>query len=308
LEHALGLIEQHAIYFPALDWRTVAGHARKMAAGAKAPRGTYPAIRYVVGQLRDAGDEHAVFLEPALAKRYAPGAPDLEARSPPPSISILDARLGLIRVPGIASLPRSPNSRRYAFAALTGIRRLDAMHHPCGWIVDLRNDGGGDMFPMLLSLGPILGEGRLIGFSGRHGFQYFVSYRHGVLSSQGYINRAPLTVPDLRPLPPVAVLTGDQTASSGEVVAVAFRGRPQTRSFGWPTSGATTSAEWNRLVDGAELTFGASYYVDRDGIVYKQAVKPDVEVSLLGSGDPQMRTAAAWLLARPACTHTGRRP
>jgi carboxyl-terminal processing protease len=308
LDHALRLIERNAIYLPVLNWNAVSARAREMAAGAKTPRATYPAIRYVVERLHDAGDEHARFFEPAAAKRNAPGASSLEAASSPPSVSILNGSLGLIKVPGVASLPRSGNSRRYAAAALTAIRRLDARRHPCGWVVDLRNDEGGDMYPMLLSVGPIVGQGRLIGFSGKRGLQYFVSYRQGVLSGGGFTNSASLHVPDLTPPPPVAVLTGDQTASSGEVVAVAFRGRAETRSFGWPTSGATTAAQWNRLADGAELVLGVSYYVDRDGIVYKQALKPDVEVTFLGSGDPQMRAAAAWLLARPGCAHHRRIP
>ncbi len=29
---------------------------------------------------------------------------------------------------------------------------------PCGWIVDLRGNGGGNMWPMLAGVGPILGE------------------------------------------------------------------------------------------------------------------------------------------------------
>jgi C-terminal processing protease CtpA/Prc len=301
LEHALGLIQRQAIYASALDWRAVAGHARKLAVGAKTARGTYPAIRYVVQELHDAGDEHALFLEPALAKQHAPGAGALEAPSPPPTVSTL-GRVGVVRLPGIGSMPRSANSRRYASAALRAIRRLSASGRLCGWIVDLRNDPGGDMYPMLLSVGPIVGEGRLIGFSGRRGLQQFVSYRRGVLSGDGFTDRAPLVVPDLRPPPPVAVLIGEETASSGEAVAVAFRGRPQTRSFGWPTWGATTAARWNRLADGAELVVGGPYFVDRDGTVYRHGLEPDANVNLLGSGDPYLRAATAWLRARAACS------
>jgi hypothetical protein len=304
LDHALQLIEQNSVYAPTLDWSPIADDARKMSARAKTPRGTYQAIRYAVGTLQDAGDKHAAFLEPAEAKQSGPGTPAFEAASPPPSVSMLNSRLGLIRMPPITSAPSSANSRRYASTALTSIRRLDGRRHPCGWVVDLRKNTGGDMFPMLLSVGPIVGEGDLIGFRGRHGFEYFVSYREGGLSGGGSTFPAPVRVPDLRPRPAVAVLTGEQTASSGEVVTVAFRGRPETRSFGSPTSGATTAAQWYRLADGAVLRLGVSYYVDRNRVVYKHGVIPDVDATFFGSpGDPQMRAAAAWLLARPRCTH-----
>jgi C-terminal processing protease CtpA/Prc len=32
---------------------------------------------------------------------------------------------------------------------------------PCGWIVDLRGNGGGNIWAMLAGVGPILGEGEL---------------------------------------------------------------------------------------------------------------------------------------------------
>ena len=154
------------------------------------------------------------------------------------------------------------------------------------------------MSPMLLSVGPILGGGRLIGFTGKRVSLYYASYRNGVISG-GPTDRAPITVPDFRPAPPVAVLTGAQTASAGEVVTVAFRGRANTRSFGTPTAGATTGPRAYRLADGAQVIFAVAYYVDRHGTVYKHPIAPDVSVPSL-STDP----ASRWLLSTKACSRT----
>jgi hypothetical protein len=160
---------------------------------------------------------------------------------------------------------------------------------------------------MLLSVGPILGEGRLIGFTGTRGFLGFVSYRRGMLFAGGFTDSAPLTLPDLAPPPLVAVLIDAETVSSGEAVAVAFRGRPRTRSFGSSTAGASTSAGRFRLVDGAEIQLGVAYDVDRNRVVYRHGLKPDVHVDLFGSsGDPQLRAAADWLVAERRCTHPRR--
>ncbi|MGV9658891.1 S41 family peptidase [Streptomyces koyangensis] len=52
-------------------------------------------------------------------------------------------------------------------------------------------------------------------------------------------------------MPPVAVLTGPRTASAGEAVAIAFRERPDTRTFGDPTSGVPTANAPYPLSDGA---------------------------------------------------------
>ena len=57
--------------------------------------------------------------------------------------------------------------------------------------------------------------------------------------------------PLARPMPPVDVLTGPRTASAGEAVAIAFRGRPDTRSFGEPTFGVPTANAPYLLSDGA---------------------------------------------------------
>lgn len=59
--------------------------------------------------------------------------------------------------------------------------------------------------------------------------------------------------------PRVAVLT----AISGEAVAIAFRGRADTRSFGTPTCGLSTSNHTDRLSDGGNLYLTASVMADR---------------------------------------------
>jgi C-terminal processing protease CtpA/Prc len=109
-----------------------------------------------------------------------------------------------------------------------------------------------------------------------------------------------------RASPPVAVLTGQLTASSGEAVAIAFRARPSTRSFGAPTFGVSTANVGIRLSDGAVLNLTVSTMGDRTGRLYGAAVPPDEAVAgppapVPGAGDAVMDAAAAWLHAQPAC-------
>ena len=47
-----------------------------------------------------------------------------------------------------------------------------------GWIVDLRTDGGGNMWPMMAGLGPILGEG-IMGWIVYNNREYEREYRAG---------------------------------------------------------------------------------------------------------------------------------
>jgi carboxyl-terminal processing protease len=186
-------------------------------------------------------------------------------------------------------------ARRYLKTTLTAIAAVQRTRHPCGWIVSLDDDAGGNGWAMVLSVGPIIGDGRVFGLTGRNGFLGWANYREGVISGFGITLQAPIRVPTITPAPPVAVLTSASTASGGELAAAAFRGRPNTRTFGSDTYGATTGPSAFRLADGAELIFGVNYFVDRRGRVYKHPLKPD-----LTAFDDQA-AATRWLLHTDAC-------
>jgi C-terminal processing protease CtpA/Prc len=190
-------------------------------------------------------------------------------------------------------------------SALRSISTLNVKYHPCGWIVDLRDDPGGDMYPMLLSIGPILGAGKLIGFSRRRGFDHYVSYRDSTLSGGGVRVSASVKVPPFRPSPPVAVLIGPNTASSGEAVTIAFRGRPSTRSFGAHTFGAPNSPRSFPLSNGGSLFFSVYFDVDRSGTVYRRAITPDQ--AEFGTPFSVEKEAQKWLLGTARCTRRYRR-
>ena len=106
--------------------------------------------------------------------------------------------------------------------------------------------------------------------------------------------------------PPVAVLTGVNTASSGEVIVVAFRGRPNTRSFGLYTTGLSTANRGFHLSDGAVINLTTSVYADRTGQTYGERIHPDEIVDdvnqftfLKEEAIPQ--PAIDWLMSQSAC-------
>jgi C-terminal processing protease CtpA/Prc len=277
-----------------------------MAASAKTPADTYGAILYALGQLQQAGDVHTGFVNAFTAKLQAQGGAAIggATRTPSPTVSLVDRKLGFIVVPAIGSPYTSPNAHRYSSTALSHMAALQTRGHPCGWIVDLRQNTGGDDYPMLLSVAPILGDGHLIGFTGRKGFTYWTSYRNNTLSEDGITETAPVKVANFAPAPAVAVLTGPLTVSAGEVVAVAFRGRAHTKSFGAATAGATTAPQTYRLADGAEMHFAVVWYVDRHGIVYKHPLKPDFAFPDSALASTVEQAATKWLLSTTACSHT----
>ena len=106
---------------------------------------------------------------------------------------------------------------------------------------------------------------------------------------------------------PAAVLLGPATASSAEIVAVALRGRPETRSFGAPTRGLTAGNRIFTLADGASLVLTVAATSDSVGRVYAGPIEPDQPVASADSPrgnsavDETLAAASAWLRAGDSC-------
>jgi carboxyl-terminal processing protease len=195
----------------------------------------------------------------------------------------LPSGYGYIDVPGLVGSGGSFD--RDAIAAIQAID-TDPI---CGWIVDLRRNVGGNMWPMLHGVRPILGEGNPF------------TYRYG----KGPWSQDP--VYSLKePRPAIAVLTSRLTVSSGEFLTVAFRGPATTRTFGEATGGLSTGNMTYPLPDGAVLLVATSRATDRTGRVYDGPIVPDQAVEIdwtrLGADDdPVMGAASRWLEDQATC-------
>lgn len=231
----------------------------------------------------------------------------LQAARPGAVSDLIDGRYGYIRVP-----QRGGAAVALADSLHTAVRSL-ATGGVCGWIVDLRGNGGGNMWPMLAGIGPLLGD-NVVGYFGSGMEAQGWYYRRGVsgiLHPGGGVDTAsqvtvePFELPTT--LPPVAVLMDGGTGSSGEALAVAFLGRPDTRSFGLPTAGFATVNRGSRLPDGANMVVTTGYYADRSRVQIAERVVPDESVSGGVEGwpfptDRVAEAAARWLSSRPACS------
>jgi hypothetical protein len=300
LEAAIAIMEANGINRLHLDWAALRVDAFEAARHAQTPADTYDIIRSL---LRKAGGKHSGFMPPSAASDLQQAT---ASDSPPARGTLLLDRLGYIAIEGFGS-PDAAASTEYATHVQQLIRDVDAQT-PCGWIVDLRENTGGNMYPMLAGLGPILGEGVAGFFVDPEGLQTPWSYEAGAVhlaDEAGPRVAGPaytLHATDV----PVAVLTGINTASSGEAVAISFRGRPHTRSFGHYTAGLSTGNAGFPLSDGAMLILTTVVMADRTGTTYGEQVDPDVKVDdvrqytmLMGEAIPQ--PAIDWLLEQSAC-------
>jgi C-terminal processing protease CtpA/Prc len=158
------------------------------------------------------------------------------------------------------------------------------------------------MWPMIAGVGPLLGlgtAGHFVDADGRVSDWFIEDGRVGV--DDFVLVETPLTLELSTPLPTVAVLTDGRTASAGEAVAIAFRGRANARSFGSPTWGVSTANSAFPLSDGAVIVLTVATMADRSGTIYGGEVVPDVIVpdGEAPGVDPALAAATRWLEARP---------
>lgn len=317
LDRALTVMQKRSINRDSIDWPALRENTMRWARGAETTADAYPALRYAIDQL---GDNHS-FLHPPEPSGEGHGDPDGDKaddeeerktwEGPAPRGQLLSGETGYIRVPGFGGGERAQVA--FADSLQHIIARLDSQG-ACGWVVDLRSNTGGNMWPMLAGLGPVLGEGNVGAFVYPDGQKVEWWYRAGRAGNGedtlAHVSGGPYKL-EGQVHSPVAVLTGHRTASSGEAVAVAFRGRPQTRSFGQPTRGLSTSNEGIPLGDGATLLLTTSTFADRAGTTYGGEIVPDVAVEPLSqssalSNDPVVQAAQSWLKQVRQCT--GKKP
>lgn len=305
LDQVLDVMQGNSVNRNKMDWRSLRAQVRAKAAGAQAVAQTYPAIEFALEQL---GDNHSFLVLPSKADIVAPeriksgGAKsqaEVQNRSAEPTGEMINGRWARVVVPTCQILfnPQVQDpiqrSSEYAARLCAVVRQLDS-ERPAGWIIDLRGDEGGSMWPMLAGIGPVLGEGEVGATVYPNGDRFKWFYLPGkVLAGNHVMQAVPEAYRVRTPNPPVAVLTSSKTASSGEATTIAFRGRPRTRSFGQPTYGVSTGNMTFTLSDGSVLSLAVATFVDRTGKVYGGAVEPDERVE--GNEKAVLKAAVTWL-------------
>ena len=327
LDNAIDLMRQHALHGQGVDWAAVRDEAFKRAGGAFNPIDTYPAIYWALVQLGDPGSH--LRLPPGLypdqiallqqaekeATNSAPAAAKATTTVP---TAFTNRRLPEGHVTssqgktfGYVVLPRcsaKDNDGLLLYAA--DVRRILtdlSAQSPRGWIVDLRGNTGGNMWPMLTGIGPILGDGVVGSFVAADGsIPWFYQDGKTGTRNQAGLETVSLTLEDapllVSPSAPVAVLVDSSTASSAEAIAIAFHGRAETRFFGSRTAGKSTAVQPFKLDDGAELYLTTAIDADRTGKQFPDGFTPDqvfpsTTVLQPENSDPVVLAAQAWLVA-----------
>ena len=290
MRECMTLIGRHSLYREEFDtvqlmenWKILAGCSEGM-------KGVYDGLTMILRSI----DNHSFYWPAEQVEKWQNTSSDPQADVPFSKGHHIDEEYAYLWMPYLGS-GDSVTQVRFADQLHALIDSLDRTGLR-GWVLDLRDNQGGNCWPMLAGIGPILGEGICGYFQEGENWQSW-SYRSGA----SYLLEKKLTEVSGKPYkpyrenPPVAVLTGPRTSSSGEIVAVAFKNRPGSKLFGQHSGGYTTGNQNHTLSDGSMLFLAQSVYADRDRTIYSHGVAPDVEVLPAGQADSTLARALEWL-------------
>ena len=284
LNELVAIMEAHSVNRLKIDWTNFRAGVVAAAGTAQSIESTFPAIETALTLL---GDGHS-FYQPRQGLSIA--AARRACTSSNSSVPTLPGTVGYVRVGAFSG--SSVEAHAFATAIQNAIAAADR-DDLAGWIVDVRGNRGGNMWPMIAGVGPVLGEGRAGYFIDPVGAENWWEYRDGASwEGASLAQRVDTPYRLRRESPKVAVLVDNATASSGEAVMIAFQRRPDTRSFGAVTCGLSTANEQYVMSDGASLYLTVAVMADRTKFQYGGPIQPDEEVA-----DPleMEQRAVAWL-------------
>ncbi|MEM9675976.1 MAG: S41 family peptidase [Bacteroidota bacterium] len=272
LNEVLNIMEANSINRNTIDWTEFRSKVFERVGAAQTIDEVYPGIGEALTLL---GDNHSFFLKPDGGSIWGRGTIRCDADL---IFSFtVPENIGYVKVSGFSG--SSQEGVAFADRIQDQIRSQDSPDI-IGWVVDLRGNTGGNMWPMLAGIGPVLGEGASGHFVDPDDSRQAWGYNNGRSIIQGNtVVQSSNPYELINPNPKVAVLLDNDIASSGEAIAIAFVGRENTRSFGSPTCGLSTANSGFTLSNDSQLILTVSYMADRNLKLYGTPIVPDVEAS-----------------------------
>ena len=273
VKSATNYIREHALFADRIDWASVQSHLSMDSISGLSTNDAYQYINRLIKQLDDSHSN--IVTSEALNARYW-------SHPKHPKFMECTTRFGVIgyvEVPGFVETSELPESK-YIEAIRGGIFDLNK-NQLIGWILDLRENFGGNMWPMLAALEGLL-DGPTVGYSEnrkKHRTTWSVNNGGSRIDSQIVSSSMYLCDAKLQSHLPLAFLTSAKTCSSGEAVVVSLKGRRRSRQFGTPTCGLSTGNKGYQLPCGATLWLTTAVFVDRNGVLYGGKIEPEISLN-----------------------------
>ena len=216
-------------------------------------------------------DGHSCLMRSSFSNDFDKNT-QMQSKHPTSKGELIHRNIGYLKIP--KEMPTSEDeAKNLSHLLRQELVRLDRQNLK-GWVIDLRCHIGGGMYGGLSALWPLIKDYGVTG--------HFVPKEHDSWEENlmfAHDERFKHEEHVLRnKTAPISVLYGENTASAGEAIAVAFRGLRHVKSFGTETAGMTTGNVTLSLPDGRLFALASCVYADRHDHVYGAKLQPDYVV------------------------------
>lgn len=193
--------------------------------------------------------------------------------------TMLTKEIAYLRIPGNSDF----NAKKMDSISNNIIDEIDKINSKKikGWVIDLRLNTGGNMYPMISGISDLIGtQGKLGGFVSsqyQSEGEWFLRDGNLYVDTNKVLEKKKIKKP-IKKILPLAVLISGYTASSGEMTAITLIGRKNTKLFGEESAGYTTTNQGFKIDENAGLNVAVGYVIDRTEKIYVENIKPDLEI------------------------------
>ena len=305
LDSSISLLQQYALHGKTTNWPLVKQTAYAKAANAKTWNELDSSISFLFASVNDhhgwlSAESAELRWNTTTAQKFSTEIKNEIAKGNRIIKKILPGNVGYLRVPGMMLDTSAYNKMAQRLHdSLFALQQAGATK----FVIDLRLNAGGTMFPMIAGVSPLLGNGKFIGSADAKGAiesmdilenGKFIGFAGGTAK---IVNNCTGILSNI----PVVILISNLTGSAGECVAVAFKGRKNTIFIGEPTAGYTIGNNGHWIIENkVGIVIAESAIVDRNKNIYYNNVEPD---QLIWGGDnfddylqdKKIKAALQWL-------------
>ncbi|OQB30243.1 MAG: Peptidase family S41 [Bacteroidetes bacterium ADurb.Bin174] len=271
------LIKENSVKKNEIDWAELKKTVRDSIKNFNSNHDVHLGIAYTMVLINDG---HSIFGVPQSDNTKAINSKKSNNHKniiPPIVTKILGNDIAYIKLSGLSIISDSL-SKNYTMEIRKALLALDNSASLSGWIIDLRENGGGRLSCESLGLAPLF-ENSLIGLSWSNKNIYsnvictneYFKFGENIQDSLFYDSTL------VNKHKKIAILIDKKTVSSGEFLALAFKFQDNTKTFGKQTRGKTSHCLLYNLKDGAILLLATAYYCDKNKTVIRNGIVPDIE-------------------------------
>ena len=293
---ALNIVKEHSINSKNLNWTFIEKDILKQSNQLKSEEDLYKVLQNLINHL---DDKHS-YLITANGKRWQKitKTNSVLVENRLPINKLKDTKIAYISIEPMSSAKKL-DMNTYAeklYNTIISSYTTDMT----GWILDFRENTGGQLWPMLAGLSPLINSkiaGNAIYPNGNDWQWWAKDGKAGV--GKNIHHKIKGVNNQFIKKKPIAILISKQTASSGEASVISFIGQDNICLIGEQTRGLTTVNQPFKLANGATLMLTTAYFGDRNLNIYPNGIEPNIEINNSNenetTNDIQLEMAIEWL-------------